>query len=296
MYAVIGDAGYRSDDGGSTWTAISTNEMSPDTRLFSLALDYRNPSTLYATTSSGIYKTVDESSWTFVHPLQATTLAVDLVEPDVLWAGVSWTTEYGAVILKSTDGGKTWGKADSGIQAYLGYGVTHIAIDPTDPNVLYANLRYGGRFGWPNGWVYRGGRSGTWERLDLPAAPPDTQFWDGACMANGLAFDPSLRRLYVGCDAYYYNQNHLQLLKSDNPHEADSSQVRWATAASFGTFTQPWALGSTRPLAVDARDPKSLYVLLSGSGDPQTQPYQILISGDDGAQWRELLIDPAQWR
>jgi hypothetical protein len=269
--------------------------MSPDTRLFSLALDYRNPSTLYATTSSGIYKTVDESSWTFVHPLQATTLAVDLVEPDVLWAGVSWTTEYGAVILKSTDGGKTWGKADSGIQAYLGYGVTHIAIDPTDPNVLYANLRYGGRFGWPNGWVYRGGRSGTWERLDLPAAPPDTQFWDGACMANGLAFDPSLRRLYVGCDAYYYNNNRLLLLASDNAHEADSRLVRWEQKAPFGTLQQPYALGGVRPLAVDARQPKSLYAIVVGYGASGT-PYRIMVSRDDATTWQDLEADTSTWR
>jgi hypothetical protein len=294
LYAAIGDRAYSSDDGGLTWALLDTTAIGNDTRIFSVALDYRNPAVMYLTTSIGIYKSVDGARWTFVHPLLATALAVDLVEPDVLWAGVSWTTEYQAVVLKSSDAGRTWGKADFGIQAYLGYGITQIAIDPADPNVLYANLRYGGRFGWPNGWIYRGGRSGTWERLELPQAPTDIQFWEGACMGNGLAFDPNLRRVYVGCDAYYYNQNHLFLLMSDNAHEADSSRVRWEQATSFGTLQQPYALGGTRPLAVDARDPRSLYVLVSGSSSSGTQPYRILVSHDDAASWQDISMLPSE--
>jgi hypothetical protein len=118
--------------------------IAPASRLFALALDYRNPSVMYLTASSGIYRRVGASAWEFVHPLNAQALAVDFVDSNVLWAGVSWTTEYKAVILKSPDAGRTWGKADFGIQAYLGYGVTRILIDPVNPDILYANLRYGG--------------------------------------------------------------------------------------------------------------------------------------------------------
>lgn len=284
LYAAIGDHAYRSDDGGLSWVRLEGGEMAPDTRVLSVATDYRNPSVLYTTTSTGIYKSVDGAPWAFVHPLVANALAIDLVESEVLWAGVTWTTEYGAVILKSSDGGRTWGKADYGIS---GYGVSQIIIDPVDPNILYANLRYGGRFGWPEGWLARGGRDGTWERLNLWDAPPG-QFSDPACMANGLALDPDLRRLYVGCDTYYYNNNRVFLLMSDNAHAADDRQVQWRDAAAFGVLCPPDIMGFARPLAADARDPKALYVLASGICPSAGQPYQIIVSHDNAKTWSEL--------
>ena len=287
LYAAIGDHAYRSDDAGLSWARLDGGAMGTDTRVLSVAMDYRNPNVLYTTTSTGIYRSVDGAPWAFVHPLVANALAIDLVESDVLWAGVTWTTEYKAVILKSSDGGRTWGKADYGIS---GYGVSQIIIDPVDPNILYANLRYGGRFGWPEGWLARGGRNGTWERLDLWDAPPG-QFSDTACMANGLAFDPGLRRLYVGCDAYYYNNNRVFFLMSDNAHDADSRRVQWRDAASSGVLHRPDIIGFVRPLAVDARDPKALYVLTSGVSPSAGQPYQIIVSHDDAKTWSELPLN-----
>ncbi len=290
LYAIIGDNAYRSADGGATWMPLDLTGIAPASRLFALALDYRNPSVMYLTASSGIYRRVGASAWEFVHPLNAQALAVDFVDSNVLWAGVSWTTEYKAVILKSTDAGRTWGKADFGIQAYLGYGVTRILIDPVNPDVLYANLRYGGRFGWPEGWLYRGGRAGNWEPLPVGDQPTGGGFSEGACMPHGLAFDPNLRRLYVGCDAYYYNNSRLFVLASDNAHEPDSRNIAWAEALSLGTLTPPFALGYLEPLAVDARAPKALYVAVSGTGTVSAQPYRLLVSRDDGQTWLDLPV------
>ncbi|MDH7489132.1 MAG: hypothetical protein QHH80_06450 [Anaerolineae bacterium] len=288
LYAVIGDAAYQSADGGATWTALDIAGIAPESRLFALALDYRNPSVMYATTTSGIYRRVGNSPWEFVHPLNAQALAVDFVDSNTLWAGVSWTTEYRAVILKSTDAGRTWGKADFGIQAYLGYGVTSIIIDPVNPDILYANLRYGGRFGWPDGWLYRGGRAGTWEPLPLGPVAGSAGFSDDACMPHGLAFDPTLRRLYVGCDAYYYNNSRLFMLWSDNAHEPNAQSIVWGKALTQGTLTPPFALGFAAPLAVDARPPKALYAAVSGTSTESDKPYRLLVSRDDGATWLEL--------
>ncbi len=288
LYAVIGDRAYESGDGGVTWRPLDTIGIPPEARLFTLALDYRNPAVMYACTSDGIYRRAGADAWEFIHPLNAQALAVDLVDANVLWAGVSWTTEYNAVILKSTDAGRTWGKADFGIQAYLGYGVTSILIDPADPNILYANLRYGGRFGWPVGWVYRGGRGGTWEALRLGPEAQRSGFSEDVCMPHGLAFDPNLRRLYVGCDAYYYNNSSLFMLQSDNAHAPNSRDVAWSKALTHGTVVAPFALGFVAPLAVDARPPKAVYAVVSGTSTASDKPYRFLVSHDDGQTWAEL--------
>ncbi len=283
-----------SADGGATWAPLDTRGIAPGSRLFTLALDYRNPSVLYAATGSGIYRRVDGATWEFVHPLNAQALAVDFVDSNTLWAGVSWTTEYKAVVLKSTDAGRTWGKADFGIQAYMGYGVTSIVIDPVNPDILYANLRYGGRFGWPEGWLYRGGRGGTWEPIHLGPESQGQGFSEDACLAHGLAFDPTLRRLYVGCDAYYYNQSSLYMLQSDNAHEPNARNILWRKTLAQGTLTPPFALGFVTPLAVDARPPKALYAVVSGTSAASDRPYRFLVSHDGGATWLELPI-PESW-
>lgn len=288
LYAVIGDRGYQSADGGATWTALDIRGIAPESRLFMLAMDYRNPSVMYVTTSSGIYRRVGGAAWEFVHPLNAYALAVDFVDANVLWAGVSWSTEYNAVILKSTDAGRTWGKADFGIQAYLGYGVMSILIDPLNPDILYANLRYGGRFGWPVGWLYRGGRGGTWEPIPIGPVSQGGEFSEDACMPHGLAFDPNLRRLYVGCDAYYYNKSNLFMLYSDNAHAPDAQEIAWSKTLVQGTLMQPFALGFVAPLAVDAREPKSVYAVVLGTSTVSAQPYRLLVSHDDGATWLDL--------
>ena len=284
LYAVIGEKLYRSNDRGASWQLVDLAGIKG--LIYSVALDYRHPEVMYLTTTGGIFRRVGEAAWTFVHPLLAQALAVDFTNSDILWAGVGYTTEYNALVLKSTDGGRTWGKADYGMEVWQRYYVSHIAIDPNDPNIMYANVRYGGRFGWPSGWLYRGGPDGHWELLSLGSVPGE-----GGCEANGLAFDPNLRRLYVGCDAYYYNKGQFTLLKSDNAHSGDSRQVRWEVAASFNRDGEQVAYGAVRPLAVDARTPKSVYVAVSSYGwNSVTYRQLIMVSHDDGITWQELAI------
>jgi hypothetical protein len=287
LYAVVGEVLYRSDNRGASWQTVRLSGVPDRARILSVALDYRHPDVMYLTTSAGIFRRQGEAAWTFVHPLIATALAVDLRNADILWAGASFTTEYNAVLLKSTDSGRTWGKADFGMEAWQRYGVSHIAIDPVDPNIMYANLRYGGRFGWPEGWVYRGGQDGHWERLSFGQTPAG----DSPCKANGLAFDPDLRRLYVGCDAYYYNQGQLILMESDNAHAPDSSRVSWRTVRPLGQQKEPVVYGAVRALAVDARTPKSVYVAVTFyRANESVEQQVIMVSHDDGATWQELAL------
>jgi photosystem II stability/assembly factor-like uncharacterized protein len=63
-------------------------------------------------------------------------LALDAANPANLYCGVGdsvWTAGFPAGVIRSADGGDTW-KAT----ALQGQPVTVLAIDPADPNVLYA--------------------------------------------------------------------------------------------------------------------------------------------------------------
>jgi hypothetical protein len=282
LFAVIGAGLYWSTDRAHSWQPVEMVGIDAQARITAVAIDYRHADTMYLLTSVGIYRREGEQLWAFVHTLKALALAVDLVDSNILWAGVPYSTEYDAIVLKSNDRGRTWGKADGGMFGGPGGSVGHIAIDPADPNILFANVRYAGRFGWPLGSLFRGGRDGHWEQLDI-----GPQWGAGACLPYGEAFDPNLRRLYVGCDAYYYNEQQFILHHSDNAYAANSAEVIWDVGTMIWPTRPGLAYGAVRPLAVDARQPKAVYVALSEYTASETR-HVMLISEDDGSTWQEL--------
>ena len=237
---------------------------------------------MYLVTSGGIYRRQGGGEWGLVNTLTATALAVDLRDPNVLWAGTYASTEYHAVILKSQNAGRTWGKADLGVS---GGWTTDILVDPRDPNILWAVVRTSWK-GWPAGDLYRGGRDGRWERLDLKQFQPDYRNVN-SCHVAGIAYDPNANLLFAGCDLSYYNQGNVFAIRSPNADAADSSTVRWEVAARFQQESLQ-TYGMTRPLAVDAREPKSLFLSVSLSEYGKPRRYHILVSHDDGATWEPL--------
>ena len=284
VYAVVDARLYRSDDRGASWAAEPMGGLPAGATFSAVAIDYRHPETMYGLTDAGIYRRQGGGAWELVNTLRAKALAVDLENPGVLWAGIYRTTEMDAVIVKSEDGGRTWGKADWGVAG--GGWVTDILVNPTNPNILWAVVRDGARHGWPPGDLYRGGRDGHWERLDLKQFTPALENKD-SCFVAGIAYDPNANLLYTGCDLSYFNGGNLFFLRSPNADAADSSTVRWEVAARLAP-QPPEAMGMARPLAVDAREPKSLFVGTTISQWGQLSQYRILASHDDGATWEAL--------
>ncbi len=288
MYALVGAMLCRSEDAGTTWVTEPLDGVAADATLCALAIDYRQPATMYLCTSAGIYRR-EGGRWAFVHTLVARSLAVDMIDSSVLWAGVVYSTEYGSLLLKSEDGGQTWARAGDGL---YGGPVVQLLVDPANPETMYANTRYGGRFGWPEGYLFRGGRAGHWEPLRLGET-----FGPGACMALGIALDPKGHRLWVGCDAYYYNEARLVVMSSTNYDAPDSSQIAWETFTPFGDLAPGGYVGGMRPLAVDAQGVPALYVgrergFSGGDGLPRQE---VLVSRDQGVTWEALPI-PALFR
>jgi photosystem II stability/assembly factor-like uncharacterized protein len=112
--------------------------------VYALAIDPTAPSTLYAATYGGIYKTVDGgASWRPVNTglvtdrRRFTVLAIDPVTPTTLYAAVA----FEGPLFKTVDGGAHWTLASTGLPAW---NVTALAIDPATPATLYAGLEGGG--------------------------------------------------------------------------------------------------------------------------------------------------------
>jgi photosystem II stability/assembly factor-like uncharacterized protein len=114
---------YRTTDRGTTWQRL---DFVDDVR--SLLLD---GDTVYAGTSSGVYKTIDATGgWTLRNSglnAGASEVVVDAANPKLMYAATA------GGIFKTTDGGNAWAPfADlDGAQA--------VAIDPSNPSVVYAS-------------------------------------------------------------------------------------------------------------------------------------------------------------
>lgn len=124
------------------------------------ALDPSAPSTIYAATARGLYKTTDAgANWKRMgaglrdHSLLA--IAVDPLTPATLYA----TTDTGG-IFRSEDGGEHWIEANAGISArYVGA----VALDPHRRGGVYAGAEAGRIFHSTDG-------AATWKELTPPTS------------------------------------------------------------------------------------------------------------------------------
>lgn len=290
--AVANNRLFLSTDRGRNWTPEPTDGVPATARVNVLAIDYRHPDTMYLGTSQGLFRREgSDSTWSFVHTLVVSALAVDLENSDVLYAGTGWGTELGAVLVKSQDRGRTWGGADHGMERGQ---VTAILIDPNKPGVLWAHVRPSFNRSWPWGQVYRGGREGSWERLSLGQYDMRTYVdkpGEGSCSPAGLAYDPNSNTLYTGCDITYYGgTRRYWLLHSKNADAPDSSLVSWELVADWGPVTDDYAgVNTVRPLAVDAREPRSVIVFVDMTRKIGVPDFRLKIGRDGGASWETLV-------
>jgi photosystem II stability/assembly factor-like uncharacterized protein len=163
---------FRSLDGGLSWVGLE----SPRGRLNSVTGDPNDPMSLYAVTTSGLFRTANGGvSWeSITNPAPGRVLqmiAVDPVDSRLLYAAISAISE--TTVYRSSDGGRNWSRTalrdptrallfdpsnegsrlfaltTVGLQATTNRGeswrrlargtesVTHLAIDPTDSRRLY---------------------------------------------------------------------------------------------------------------------------------------------------------------
>jgi photosystem II stability/assembly factor-like uncharacterized protein len=179
FYAAANNGGvWKTTDAGRVWTPIFDDQ--PTGSIGALAVAPSRPETLYVgsgeglqrpdlSVGDGIYKSTDAGK-TWAHlglrdAQQIAALAVHPRDPDRVYAAVLGhpygpNAERG--VFRSTDGGKTWAKV---LYKDENTGASAVALDPSNPDVVYAVL-WAARLGpWENG-EWQGPESGLFKSTD----------------------------------------------------------------------------------------------------------------------------------
>ncbi|MFI5365340.1 MAG: WD40/YVTN/BNR-like repeat-containing protein [Candidatus Binatia bacterium] len=106
-----------------------------------LAIDPITPSTLYAGTVGGVFRSTNSGgSWgavnTGLSDLFVSALAIDPTTPSTLYAGT-----VGSGVFQSTNSGASWTAVNTGLPGDI-Y-INALAIDPATPSTLYAGTNAG---------------------------------------------------------------------------------------------------------------------------------------------------------
>ena len=151
-YVAVGSGNvWKTDNAGVTWSTIFDDQGSYSTGA--ITIDPSNPEVIWLGTGEnvggrhvgygdGIYRSNDGgSSWTNMGLKESERISRIIVHPtdsDIVWVaaqGPLWSKGGERGIYKTTDGGKTW-KQTLGDKEWVG--ATEIAMDPRNPDRLYA--------------------------------------------------------------------------------------------------------------------------------------------------------------
>ena len=147
LYAVVGNKGQvvQSVDGGASWSQIGKIDLVVGFENW-LFVAPRSPEHLYflGVPRGLAYSPNAGQSWVPVGEglpgygdgeTYVLTLATDPANANVLYAGTGGWVGNGHGVYKSTDGGMSWVPSNRGM---LDYRITALAIDPGNPDVVYA--------------------------------------------------------------------------------------------------------------------------------------------------------------
>lgn len=175
-----GDGVYKSTDAGRTWEHVG---LEKSRTISAIRIHPQNPDLLYVAAQGsqwtdsedrGVYRSVDGGKvWEKVLYTDQKTgpadLSMDPSNPRILYAAMwdhrrdPWLIRSGGEgsgIHKSTDGGETWSKINSGLPEVMGK--VSVAVSPANGDLLYANIEAEGE----KGGVYRSDNGGKkWQQV-----------------------------------------------------------------------------------------------------------------------------------
>jgi len=186
IYAGTAGGGvWKSNDGGTTFNSIFDDYCQS---IGAVTLDPNDPdNTIYVGTGEtwprnsvsigdGMYKSVDGgSNWKKIGFENSERIANIIINPEnskeiyVAVLGALWGDSDDRGVYKTTDGGTTWNKI---LYVNPKTGCADLAMDPTNPNILYASMWEFRRTGWSfesggeNSALYKSTDGGTtWNKI-----------------------------------------------------------------------------------------------------------------------------------
>jgi photosystem II stability/assembly factor-like uncharacterized protein len=310
---------WASDDLGQTWQAVFEKEAS--TATGALATAPSNPDILWVGTGEsnifrssytgvGVYKSTDNAK-TFQHMGLTDTgtigrIVVHPTDPNTVYvasAGQEWVENEMRGVFKTTDGGKTWAHV---LKISPKTGVNDLAMDPKDPNTLYAGAWQRQRRKWNDprvevgfseGGIFKSTDAGkTWNRLTnglppsnvlgrigIAVAPSNPNVVYGyidnydcepaaPAAAGGRGQNPggsAARCPILGNEVYRSNDKGASWTRVSGQNEEQRQFVKMM-GASYA-----WVFGNIR---VDPNDENTVYTLALGNS----------VSRDGGKTWARL--------
>ncbi len=260
--SVRGNGGvFKSTDGGATWNAAGAGLPVSQPGYFAngvaaLAIDPKNPATLYAATGlsvsagGGLFKSTDGAmSWSPVNSGLAGIVDAPVIDPrnsNSLYLAYP-AADFKGPILKSADGGSTW--------VNTGFRGGNLVFDPQDSRSLYAVS---------SGGIVKSVNGGASWSVVLPGAPGGPGWWVAVTLGGEESRHEPPRRLGRS-STVYAGTGWRGIFKS-----SDGGST-WA-AANSGLFADVFYT-----LAIDPRNPRALYAGVYSAG--------LLKSADGAASW-----------
>ena len=215
-YAATASGGvWKSADGGATWKPVFDDQ--PISSIGSIAVSPSSPNVVYVgsgeanirgnvAAGNGIYRSLDAGkTWTHVWKQegQIGTMVVHPSNPDIAFAAVlghAFGPNVERGVYRTIDGGRTWRQI---LHKDPDTGASDVAMDPSNPSVLFAGFWQTRRMPWelvsggPGSGLYTSRDGGdTWKQLTGSGLP------DGPWGKVGVAVAPSdSRRVYALIEA-----------------------------------------------------------------------------------------------
>ncbi len=267
----MGTAGggvWETEDYGHSWKNISDKDFKCN-NIGAMAIAPSNPKIIYVgtgdsaprntvLTGEGMYKSTDGGkTWTFVGLGETHIISWILVDPnnpDVVYAaalGHLFGPNPDRGVFKTTDGGKTWNKI---LYVDDDTGAISMAMDPSNPQVVYAAMWQMSRSHWtfssggPGSGIYKTTDGGAnWTNISHAAGLPT-----GIFGRVGIAVAPSQPNVVYALIQADYQGQAGGLFRSD-----DAGQ-NWTLINDSMDITQRAFYYSN--VYVDPKDPNTIYL------------------------------------